>query len=472
VSLRNRVALAGGAVVLAALVLASLVLYPSLGAKLGEQDDATLISAVKQAPAMVQAVKAKTAHAPQSQATQSAKSAQPESGRAGQTPGFFTGQPVDVGSTKLQLLTPPLIPGLGNGFIKVSTTDQQVAAGTHAPYFQDAEYDGVQYRVYTAPFPAGGGALVRTAMPESVAGAPLGQLKMLLIAITVGGSLLAALAARLAAGRVLRPVRRLTETVEHITATQDLSAVIEAEGRDEIARLARAFASMTAAVDASVTTQRRLVADASHELRTPLTSLNTNLELLDEGLGVLDPQAPELVAAARAQTRELMALVGDLIDLARYGQSDAYTEDTRLDQVAQRVVTRAARRSPGIEFRMELAESFVHGDPDALERAVTNLVDNAVKWSPPHGQVTVRVRADGTLTVTDKGPGIPDADRPYVFDRFYRSPQARSLPGSGLGLAIVRQIAETHGGSVSAETPVDGGTVLRLTLPALESAEG
>jgi two-component system sensor histidine kinase MprB len=462
VSLRNRVALAGGAVVLAALVLASLVLYPSLGAKLGQLDDATLISAVKQAPAMVQAVKAKTA-----QSAQSAKSARPGPGKSGQTPGFFAGQPVDVGSTKLQLLTPPVTPGQSTDFIKVSTTDQQVAAGTHAPYFQDAEYDGVQYRVYTAPFPAGDGALVRTAMPESVVGAPLGQLKMLLIAITVGGSLLAALAARLAAGRVLRPVRRLTETVEHISATQDLGAAIEAEGRDEIARLARAFASMTAAVDASVTTQRRLVADASHELRTPLTSLNINLELLDEGLGVLDPQAPELVAAARAQTQELMALVGDLIDLARYGRSDAYTEDTRLDQVAQRVVARAARRAPGIEFRTELAESFVHGDPDALERAVTNLVDNAVKWSPPDGPVTVQVRA-GTLTVTDEGPGIPEADLPYIFDRFYRSPQARSLPGSGLGLAIVRQIAETHGGSVSAETPAGGGTVLRLALPALE----
>ena len=483
-SLRNRVALAVGAVVLAALVLASLVLYPSLGAKLDQQDDATLISAVRQAPATVKAIKAKTAQstsparsAPPVQSAKAALSGQSapagkpaQVGGAAQPPGFFTGQPVDVGSTKLQLLIPPLVPGPSNGFIKVSKTDLLVATGEHAPYFEDAEYDGVQYRIYTAPFPGGNGSLVRAAMPESVVDAPLGQLKLLLFTITVGGSLLAALTARLAAGRVLRPVRRLTETVEHITQTQDLGAVIEARGRDEIARLARAFASMTAAVDASVTTQRRLVADASHELRTPLTSLNTNLELLGEGLGVLDPQAPELVAAARAQTQELMALVGDLIDLARYGQGDAYTEDTRLDQVAQRVVARAARRAPGIDFRTELAECLVYGDPDALERAVTNLVDNAVKWSPPDGQVTVRVGADGTLTVTDEGPGIPEADLPYVFDRFYRSPQARSLPGSGLGLAIVRQIAETHGGAVNAETPAGRGTVLRLVLPAIEGA--
>ncbi|MER5909565.1 HAMP domain-containing sensor histidine kinase [Streptomyces sp. NPDC001982] len=447
-SLRNRVALAGGAVVLAALVLASLVLYPSLDAKLNQQHDATLVAAVEQAPDTLRALKAKSA-------------------ATGQEPAFFAGEPVDVGSTKLQLLDAPVTPGSNTAFIKVSVTDQQVASGAHEPYFQDAESDGIRYRVYTAPLAGTSGVLVRAAMPTSVVGAPLGRLKLLLIAITVGGSLLSGLVARLAAGRVLRPVRRLTETVEHITATQDLGARIEISGRDEIARLARAFASMTAAVDASVTTQRRLVADASHELRTPLTSLNTNLELLDEGLGVRDPQAPELVEAAREQTRELMALVGDLIDLARYGRADTHTEDTRLDLVAQRVVVRATGRTPGLDFRTELAECLVHGDPDALERAAANLVDNAVKWSPEGGRVTVRVGADGVLSVADEGPGIPAADLPYVFDRFYRSTKARSLPGSGLGLAIVRQIAETHGGTVTAETPAAGGTMLCLALPAL-----
>jgi two-component system sensor histidine kinase MprB len=165
-----------------------------------------------------------------------------------------------------------------------------------------------------------------------------------------------------------------------------------------------------------------------------------------------------------------MALVGDLIDLERYGQGDTHTEDTRLDLVAQRVTARAAARATGLDFHTELAECLVHGDPDALERAAANLVDNAVKWSPPGGRVTVRVDAQGTLCVSDEGPGIPAADLPYVFDRFYRSPKARSLTGSGLGLAIVRRIAETHAGTVTALTPTTGGTSLRLALPPLRPA--
>ncbi|MEV6104237.1 HAMP domain-containing sensor histidine kinase [Streptomyces sp. NPDC051940] len=451
-SLRNRVALAGGLAVLAALVLASLVLYPSLKAKLGQEHDSTLVAAAQQAPETLKNFKKK-------------------SDVTGQKPPFFAGKPVDVGSTKLQVLETPVVPGPHPYFLPVTATDQQVMEGTHEPYFRNTEFEGVHYRVYTARLPDAE-MVVRVAMPMSVLSDPLNRLLALLISITAGGTVIAALTARLVAGRVLRPVRKLTETVEHITATQDLTAPIDARGRDEIARLARAFASLTAAVDASVTARRRLVADASHELRTPLTSLNTNLELLGEGLGVRDPQAPELVAAAREQTGELMALVGDLIDLARYGQSDTHTEDTRLDLLAERVARRAAARAPDVRIVTDLAECMVHGDPDALERAAANLLDNAVKWSPPGGRVTVSVTACGTLTVTDEGPGIPPADLPYVFDRFYRSPKARSRPGSGLGLAIVRQIAETHGGSIEAGAPPESsGTRLRLALPTASPPE-
>ncbi|HEY7487588.1 MAG TPA: HAMP domain-containing sensor histidine kinase, partial [Streptosporangiaceae bacterium] len=253
-----------------------------------------------------------------------------------------------------------------------------------------------------------------------------------------------------------------------VAATQDLTATIEARGRDEIGRLARSFATMMAELDESVQTQRRLVADAAHELRTPLTSLTTNLELLGEGRGLADPQAPGLVADAREQAHELTVLVNDLIDLARYGRTETHTEDVRLDLLARRVVERAADRDgQGPEFRTELAPCLVHADPDALERAVGNLIDNAVKWSPDGGRISVRVEESGCVSVSDEGPGIPAADLPYVFDRFYRSPTARSLPGSGLGLAIVRQIAETHGGSVSAE-PLDRGVRLRMSLPAVQ----
>ncbi|GAA1370829.1 sensor histidine kinase [Streptomyces beijiangensis] len=443
-SLRNRVALAGGAVVLAALVLASLILYPSLSAKLNEQHDATLVKAAQQAPELVKSFKQKS------------------TGAEAKIPLDL----IDVGSTKVQFIRTPMAKGPSPAFIDFTSRDVDVSTGAESPYFQDADFKGVHYRVYTSHLDMKGFNLVRTAVPTSVVGTTLDRLEVLLISITAGGSLLAALGARLAAGRLLRPVRQLTETVEHVTETQDLTARLSADGKDEIARLTRSFAAMMAALDESVGAQRRLVADASHELRTPLTSLTTNLELLDEGPGIADPQAPLLVREARGQAAELTLLVNDLIDLARYGNVRTHTEDTRVDLLARRVLDRAAARSPELDFIADLAPCLVHADPDAVERAIGNLVDNAVKWSPEGGRITVATTPEGTVSVTDRGPGIPAADLPYVFDRFYRSPKARSLPGSGLGLAIVRQIAETHGGSVAAETREPGGGArLRLSLP-------
>jgi two-component system sensor histidine kinase MprB len=451
VSLRNRLALAGGLAVLAALLLASLVLYPSLGAKLNEQHDEDLVSAAAQAPEMAKAFKQKS------------EVADKTPGVAPDIPVIPT-KPVDVGSALLQFLIQPIAVGATDGFTDVSKRDVAVAEGSSPAYFHDAGYGGQRYRIYTAQMTGSPGVLVRTAVPTSVVHSTLNRLAFLLAAIAAGGCVLAAAVGRLAAGRELRPVRQLTETVEHVTATQDLTARLSADGRDEIARLTRSFAAMMAALDESVGAQRRLVADASHELRTPLTSLTTNLELLAEGPGLADPQAPALVADARAQAAELTSLVNDLVDLGRYGGVRVHTEDTRLDLLARRVVERAAARSPRLDFAAELEPCLVQADPDAVERAIGNLVDNAVKWSPDGGRITVATTAAGAVSVSDVGPGIPAADLPFVFDRFYRSPAARSLPGSGLGLAIVRQIAETHGGTVAAE-PLPQGVRLRLSLP-------
>ncbi|MEU2431002.1 HAMP domain-containing sensor histidine kinase [Streptomyces sp. NPDC007861] len=462
-SLGSRVALAGGVVVCAALVLASLVIYPLLSANLHRQHDSTLVSAADHdAGQLLDTLMRRTKQA------LDARQQDPAEVKKRHLTETFPRKPVTVGPTLMQFLPRPAGRGPTSGFIAVSERDMLVAVGKTGPYFQDVEYQGERYRVYTTSLNAGDGILVRTAVRQSVVESTLDELKVLLVAITAGGSLLAAVAARLAAGRVLRPVRRLTDTVEHVTQTQDLTARIDVPGRDEIARLARSFTAMMAAVDESVKAQRRLVADASHELRTPLTSLTTNLELLDEARGVADPQAPALVREARTQAEELKLLVNDLVDLGRYGHAPVHTEDTRLDLLAERVVARAAARSPRVAFRTELSECLVHADPDALERAVGNLVDNAVKWSPDGGRVLVRVTSCGSVTVTDQGPGIPEADLPYVFDRFYRSPAARSLPGSGLGLAIVRQVAETYGGGVAAEPLEHGhGLRMRISLPAL-----
>jgi signal transduction histidine kinase len=209
--------------------------------------------------------------------------------------------------------------------------------------------------------------------------------------------------------------------------------------------------------------QRRLVADASHELRTPLTSLITNLELLAEQPG--DPSAPALAAAALAEAGELRVLINDLVELARDGRASLHVEDVRLDLVAERVAARAGGRAPGLRYEVDCRPTLVRGDPDALERAVGNLVDNAQKWSPPDGRVRISA-AGGTVEVSDDGPGIPGDDLPYIFDRFYRSAKARALPGSGLGLAIVRRIAELHDGTVEA-IQLRQGVKFRLSLPEI-----
>lgn len=445
-NLRTRLAVAGGSIVAGALVLVSVVLYPAVDTSLRGQIDKALATAAAQAPDVAAYIKSQNA---------------PPDGQS-PTASLFPPISMGIGTTKLQIIPSDVVRiGPSAQFIDVSAHDVSVALGSAGPYFQDATYNGVAYRVYTMPFPGSPGSLVRTAIPESDPAPTLHELAWLLAASTVAAGLLAALAARLAARRVLRPVGRLTETVELIRATGDLTIPIPAASRDEIGRLGAAFSAMTSALDESVGAQRRLVADASHELRTPLTSLTVNLELLAENPS--DAQAPLLAAEALGQAGELKALVNDLVDLARFGQAAFHTEDVRLDLVAERVAARAARRAPRIDFELRCAPTWVHGDPDALERAFANLVDNAVKWSPAGGRVRISV-AKGVVEIADDGPGIPDSDLDFVFDRFYRSPAARAHPGSGLGLAIVRQVAETHGGTARA-VRCSTGALLRLTLP-------
>jgi signal transduction histidine kinase len=443
-TLRTRVGLAGGAVVLLALAVASLVIYPTVQANMHRQIDDSLVQTVGQSETIARQLKQKIAD-------------------SGYTAPIDS--PVDLGSTLVQFLSAPVFPGSNKAFIDVTDRDANVAEGTEPAYFQDTSYDSVDYRVYTAQMPKSPGTLIRVARPLGAEMAVLTTLAALLIVLTLLGGLVATLGARLAARRVLRPVRVLTDAVEHVTATQDLTARIDLTGRDEIGRLSRSFATMMTALDASVHAQRQLVADASHELRTPLTSLTTNLELLADGDGVNDPEAPALVREAIDQAGELRSLVNNLVDLARYGKDTARTEDTRLDLVAETVIARATTRAAAPRFESALSPCMVHVDPDAIERAIGNLVDNAVKWSPPGGQVLITV-ADGEFSITDEGPGIPWEDLPFVFDRFYRSTQARSMPGSGLGLAIVRQVVETHGGKVAAE-PLDRGVRMRFSLPAV-----
>jgi two-component system sensor histidine kinase MprB len=269
----------------------------------------------------------------------------------------------------------------------------------------------------------------------------------------------------------VRPVAKLTAAAERVTATGELDHRIPSEGDDELARLATSFNTMLAALERSRDAQRQLVADASHELRTPLTSIRANLELLERARDVPASERAAMLAGARDQLEELTVLVGDLVDLARPGaQLVEQAEDLRLDELVGEAVERARRHSGADkEFRVDAAPCLVRGSRARLNRAVSNLLDNACKWSPPGGVIEVGVR-DGEVAVRDHGPGIPEPDLPHVFDRFYRAPSARGLPGSGLGLAIVRQVAEAHGGSAHAERAEGGGARLRLRLPLSASS--
>jgi two-component system sensor histidine kinase MprB len=206
------------------------------------------------------------------------------------------------------------------------------------------------------------------------------------------------------------------------------------------------------------------VADASHELRTPVTSLRTNIEVLLEG-AELDPEdRRRLLTDVVEQSEELSALVSDLIELARGDQPGPVTDYVHLDRVAEESVARARRNAPGIVLRPHLEPVVIDGVPERLGRAINNLLDNASRHSPPGGAVDVTVDLQG-VEVRDHGHGVPEADLPYVFDRFFRGSSSRGRQGSGLGLAIVRQVAEQHGGSVSVFNAPDGGAVFRLSLP-------
>jgi two-component system sensor histidine kinase MprB len=207
-----------------------------------------------------------------------------------------------------------------------------------------------------------------------------------------------------------------------------------------------------------VTAQRQLVADASHELRTPLASLRTNIEVLAGRKRLPADERQRLLADVTGQVEELSTLVGALVELDP--DAPLELEDVRLDELVAAAVDRARLHAPNVEFRTNLEASMISVAAPQVDRAVSNLLDNSAKWSD-----SVEVRVSGPeVVVRDRGPGIADEDLPKIFDRFYRAAAARHLPGSGLGLAMVRQVAESHGGSVTAENAPDGGAIFRLRL--------
>lgn len=377
-------------------------------------------------------------------------------------------------SGPVQLLTSDgtiLLPGQGDLPVPVDSDDRAVAAGRVRFLVRDTRADGLHLRVLTAAVPGGGA--IQLARSLSGVDSTLGRLRIVLVLLCLAGTLLAAALGRIFGRQVIQPVTDLTAAAEHITQTEDLGRRIDVPGDDEVGRMAQRFNTMLdtlegsrRALDDSVHAQRQLVADASHELRTPVTALRTNIEVLLAGGELPDDDRRRLLEDVRAETEELSALITDVIELARGDEPLSGVEEVQLDALVSEALHRASRRRPAATFKAELEPTVVDGLPDRLGRAVDNLLDNAAKYSPDATTIEIGLR-DGALTVRDHGPGIPAADRPHVFDRFYRGSGARGRPGSGLGLAIVRQVAETHGGTIAVDAAPGGGSIFTLRLEAL-----
>ncbi len=353
--------------------------------------------------------------------------------------------------------------------LPVSPATRTLARTGRGSILTDAQVGGQHVRILTVGFAPG--LAVEIARPLGEVDSVLGNVRLVLILLTAAGIALAAVLGRFVAGTAVAPVRRLTNAAEHVAATQDLGQRIDDVGRDELGRLATSFNGMLdaldgtmRALDASARAQRQLVADASHELRTPVTSLRTNIEILQQAGDMPREERTRLVADVVEQLEELSALVGDLIELARDDERQETPEEIRLDTLVAEAVARAVRHAPDARFDVELEETVVSGVPARLDRAVNNVLDNAVKFAGTERPIEVRL-ADGELTVRDHGPGIDAGDLPHVFDRFYRGAAARARPGSGLGLAIVRRVVDVHQGEVTLESPPGGGTLARVRLP-------
>ncbi len=372
------------------------------------------------------------------------------------------------------------------GAIKVTHDDKDVikngASGQGVIRNGTAE-DGTPVRVMTAPQPAqnpgtGEQSYVAISIAVSLEGtkSTLNDLALILLLVS-GVGVLGAGAAGLAVARAgLRPVDKLTDAVEHVARTEDLNIRIpvEDDAEDEVARLSRSFNSMTSALASSHELQQQLIADAGHELRTPLTSLRTNIELLtrseETGRPIPEADRKALLASVKAQMTELAALIGGLQELSRSeGQRGERVQVISLEDTVESALRRARLRGPELTITADLRPWYVRAEPAALERAVVNVLDNAVKFSPEGGTIEVALH-DGVLTVRDHGPGIPADELPYVFDRFWRSPSARALPGSGLGLSIVARTVEQAGGQVTLERAEGGGTVATVRLPGAPTA--
>ena len=280
------------------------------------------------------------------------------------------------------------------------------------------------------------------------------------------GIAIAILSAWVLASQLAKPIKRLSKTAEHVARTQELTAFIDSkDGDKEVRRLAESFNVMLRALATSRDQQKRLVTDASHELRTPLTSVRTNIELLAKAKSIDEKDKELIIRDLKTEINELSLLVDEIVNLATstgFKSENFVTDD--LSVIAQEVAEKFSRRSGRTINITSSGDSIRDIQSAAIERAISNLVDNAIKFSPEGTDIVITVK-NGTVCVRDFGIGVREDDRDQLFERFFRSVDTRNLPGSGIGLSIVEEIIMRHNGHVFVKAPENGpGTEVGFTL--------
>ncbi|GAB3438503.1 HAMP domain-containing sensor histidine kinase [Streptomonospora sediminis] len=357
-------------------------------------------------------------------------------------------------------------------FLPVTGADRGIADEAEAGVVHTREdsADGKDYRIATVSLGNGNGA-IQIGQYLSPTERMLDQLAAQILGVGVAVLIGAGVAGWLVGRRVTGRLVRLTETAEYVTATGRLDYPVPAggpgngqAGRDEVGRLGSAFSAMLARLAGSKEEQRRLVQNASHELRTPLTSLRTNVSVMRRFEQLPPEGRRQLIDDLQGETRELTDLVNELVELATESREDEQTQEVELRGLAERVAERTRRRT-GREVSVDADGTVVDGRPGALERALSNPVENAAKFDPDGEAPIEIVVREGRVEVRDRGPGIDEEELAHIFERFYRATSARSMPGSGLGLSMVQDIVSAHGGEVLAYNRPDGGSVVGFRLP-------
>ncbi len=345
-----------------------------------------------------------------------------------------------------------------------------VARTLTGAYYFTAEIGDTHEEIYVTPDHPDKKA-IEVAVPLTTTDSALRALLVTYALLVAGGVLLAGLIGAIVARSALAPIRRFTSQTEQVTSSLEHPRRLDEEGAIEIRRLASSFNQTLTALERSVEAQRHLIADASHELRTPIAALRSNIQIFLEADQLPPEDREELQDAILAELDDLTQLVGDVLELARGARPDEHVEELELDAIVRDATDRAIRRSQSVTYTTDLEPTVINNSADRVSRAVTNVIDNARKWSPPDGTVEITLRG-GVLTVRDHGPGFRADDLAHVFERFYRSDDARRMSGSGLGLAIVKQAADAHGGFATVTNAPDGGALVRVAFGPVQGDGG